>query len=258
MHKESLRVIKVGGKVVETPELLDSLIRSFATLEGAKVLVHGGGRTATAMATRLGIPTEMVGGRRITDAEMLRVVTMVYGGLVNKGVVASLQAAGVDALGLTGADMDIIRAHRRPPVDGVDFGFVGDIDRVDAAALTTLIETGVTPVIAPLTHDGAGHLLNTNADTIASTVAQALSVNYDVTLTYCFEHAGVLTDPNDEESVIPLITADNYHALKEEEVITGGMIPKIDNALAAVAAGVKRVIITRADALDEGCGTTIA
>lgn len=255
--KQSLQLIKVGGKVVETPDLLDDLLRGFSALKGPKVLVHGGGRTATDLAAQLNIPTRMVEGRRITDEETLRVVTMVYGGLVNKGVVAALQAAGINALGLTGADMDLIRSHRRPPRDGIDYGFVGDVDRVDGDRLATLIEGGLTPVIAPLTHDGKGHLLNTNADTIAAEVAKALAKHYDVTLTYCFEHAGVLTDPTDEESLIPLITPRTFHALKAQEIITGGMIPKIENALAAVKAGVSRVVITRADALGDGLGTCI-
>ena len=189
--KEKLTVVKVGGKIVEEPSALARLLTDFSALPGLKVLVHGGGRTATDMAARLGIATQMVGGRRVTDAETLRVVTMVYAGLVNKNVVAGLQAHGVNALGLTGADMDVIRSHRR--VSGeVDYGFVGDVDRVDADMLAMLLGAGVVPVMAPLTHDGCGSLLNTNADTIAGETAKALAMRFDVTLVYCFEHAGVL------------------------------------------------------------------
>ena len=256
--KQKVTVIKVGGKIVETPESLNILLHQFAALPGKKVLVHGGGRTATDMAARLGIETHMVEGRRVTDAEMLRVVTMVYGGLVNKGVVAQLQALGMNALGLTGADMNVIRSHRRLERNGVDYGFVGDVDQVDAAKLALLLDSGVIPVMAPLTHDGSGHLLNTNADTIASEVAKALAAEgLEVTLMYCFEHAGVLTDPDDEESVIPLITRADFARLKAEGVLTGGMVPKVENALSAVDQGVRKVIITRADAIDGYCGTTI-
>lgn len=253
-----LTIVKVGGKIVEQPELLDTLLREFAALDGPKILVHGGGRTATDTAARLGISTRMIDGRRVTDADMLRVVTMVYGGLVNKNVVACLQASGVNALGLTGADMDIIRSHRRPPLtDGTDYGFVGDIDQVNAPRLTQLLQAAVTPVIAPLTHNGKGSLLNTNADTIAASVARAMAPHYRVTLTYCFEHAGVLANPSDEESVIPLITPTTYRELKEREIVTGGMLPKIENALSAIQAGVARVVITSPDALSENCGTSI-
>ena len=250
-------IVKVGGKIVETPETLQALLRQFSALKGLKILVHGGGRTATDVAAQLNIPTQMVDGRRITDAEMLRVVTMVYGGLVNKQVVAQLQACGVNALGLTGADMDVIRSHRRQPVGGVDFGFVGDVDRVDADRLSQLLDSGITPVVAPLTHNGQGSLLNTNADTMAAEVAKALAERYDVTLVYCFEHAGVLAEADLEDSVIPRITRADFERLKAEGVVSGGMLPKLENCLAAVDAGVKRVVITRADALEEGRGTSI-
>ena len=250
-------IVKVGGKIVETPETLQALLRQFSALKGLKILVHGGGRTATEVAAQLNIPTQMVDGRRITDAEMLRVVTMVYGGLVNKQVVAQLQACGVNALGLTGADMDVIRSHRRQPVGGVDFGFVGDVDRVDADRLSQLLDSGITPVVAPLTHNGQGSLLNTNADTMAAEVAKALAERYDVTLVYCFEHAGVLAEADLEDSVIPRITRADFERLKAEGVVSGGMLPKLENCLAAVDAGVKRVVITRADALEEGRGTSI-
>lgn len=247
---DKLTVVKVGGKIVENEASLQQLLDGFATLDGPKVLVHGGGRTATDLATRMGIETQMVDGRRITDADMLSIVTMVYGGLVNKHVVAALQSRGIQALGLTGADMDVIRSHRRAP-NPIDFGFVGDVDRVNADALCSLIGKGITPVMAPLTHDGQGQLLNTNADTIAGETAKALASHYEVTLIYCFEHAGVLRTPKDENSVISHINAASFEALVTDGTISGGMIPKIQNSLQAVAAGVKRVIITRADLLTQ-------
>lgn len=255
--KQSLTIVKVGGAVVEDEAQLESLLAGFGSISGRRVLVHGGGRRATQVASRLGIESRMVGGRRITDEAMLEVVTMVYGGLVNKNIVARLQAAGINALGLTGADMDCIRSHRRPLKDGVDFGFVGDVDRADATALSTLIESGVTPVMAPLTHDGHGTLLNTNADTIAATVATALAAVYDVTLIYSFEKAGVLANPDDDSSVIPTITRADFDRLVAAGTVAGGMIPKIENALAAVDAGVSRVIITKATAIDGRSGTVI-
>ena len=264
--KETLNIIKVGGGVVEDAASLASLLNQFAEMEGRKVLVHGGGRLATSMAASLGIESQMVGGRRITDAKMLEVVTMVYGGFVNKNIVAGLQAKGVKAVGLTGVDGDVIRSHKRPPKlvkmdDGteqmVDFGFVGDVDKVDAQLLVSLIESGIVPVVAPLTHDGEGHILNTNADTIASSVAQALAEHYEVTLTFCFEKAGVLRDANDDNSVIPLIDEQEASKLIAEGVIAGGMIPKIENAFDAIRKGVRQVVITHSDNIDGSRGTTI-
>jgi len=259
--KEKITVVKVGGAVVEDEQQLALLLKDFAAIEGRKVLVHGGGRKATKMAERLGIETKMVGGRRITDGDMLEVVTMVYGGLVNKNLVARLQANGVNAIGLTGADGDVIRSHKRPPVtvDGnsVDFGFVGDVDRADGDMLSRLVEAGITPVMAPLTHDGDGHILNTNADTIASETAKALADQYDVTLIFSFEKKGVLANPDDDDSVIPVITRTSFDAYKADGTISGGMLPKIENALSAVDAGVNRVIITLATAIDGQHGTVI-
>lgn len=252
----SLTLIKVGGKIVEEASSLQRLLTDFATISGHKLLVHGGGRSATRIAEQLGIESRMVDGRRITDAETLRVVTMVYGGLVNKNIVAGLQARGVNALGLTGADMDVIRSVKRPVKD-IDYGYVGDVERVDARLLGDLIARGVVPVMAPLTHDGAGNLLNTNADTIASETARALAARFDVTLVYCFEKKGVLRDPDDEDSVIPSLNRRSFEALTADGTIAGGMIPKIENALAAIEAGVKRVIITRAAAIDGRSGTLI-
>lgn len=254
--KHPLTVIKVGGAVVENDGSLDSLLRGFAAVEGRKVLVHGGGRRATAVAASLGIESRMVGGRRVTDGDMLDVVTMVYGGLVNKNVVARLQALGVDALGLTGADMDVIRSHKRPVKD-VDYGFVGDVERVDGAKLARLIEAGVTPVMAPLTHDGRGRMLNTNADTIAAETAKALAADYDVTLVYCFEKPGVLADPDDDSSLIPVITRQDFARLAADGTVAGGMLPKLENAFAAISAGVARVNITCAAVIDGRHGTMV-
>jgi len=254
--KEKLTVVKVGGAVVEDEAQLARLLGDFSAIKGRKVLVHGGGRRATAVAKALGVETKMVNGRRITDGAMLEVVTMVYGGLVNKNIVARLQACGVNALGLTGADIDVIRSRKRPVKD-VDYGFVGDVERVDGDKLRTLIEAGIVPVMAPLTHDGQGTMLNTNADTIASETAKSLAKYYDVTLIYCFEKRGVLLNPDDEDSVIPTITRQDFECYVADGIVAGGMLPKIENALAAVDAGVSRVNITLATAIDGKHGTLI-
>lgn len=255
--KEHLTIIKVGGKIVENSESLNSLLKDFAAVEGKKLLVHGGGRSATQMAARLGVETKMVDGRRITDEAMLEVVTMVYGGLVNKRIVAGLQALGIDAVGLTGADMNIVLSDKRK-VSAVDYGWVGDVKRVNAEAVATLIESGCCPVVAPLTHDGCGHMLNTNADTMAGEMAKAMAAHYDVTLMFCFEKPGVLTDENDDSSLIPTITPAVLDDLKRRGVVSGGMIPKLDNAIACVSAGVESVVITQADRIaDPYAGTKI-
>lgn len=263
---ERLNVIKVGGAVVEDATSLADLLGQFAALPGHKVLVHGGGRSATKMATELGIESRMVQGRRITDDAMLRIVQMVYGGLVNKNIVAALQARGVNAIGLTGADMNVLHAHKRPLKtvtfeDGhqeqVDFGWVGDVDAADGSILSALVSQGAVPVMAPLTHDGEGHILNTNADTIAAETAKALAPYYDVTLTYCFEKAGVLRDADDDNSVIPEITAESFAQLKAEGIVNGGMIPKLENALQSISHGVSKVIITHVTNLDGSRGTKI-
>ena len=253
---EKLTVIKVGGKIVEEEATLNRLLDDFATIEGHKVLVHGGGRSATKIAAQLGIESKMVNGRRITDSETLKVVTMVYGGLVNKNVVAGLQARGVNALGLTGADMNVMRSVKRP-VKEVDYGFVGDVEKVDASLLSDLIYKGVVPVMAPLTHDGKGHMLNTNADTIAGETAKALAALFDVTLVFCFEKKGVLRDENDDDSVIPLITPAEFKQYVADGIIQGGMIPKLENSFAAIDAGVSEVIITLASAISGEEGTRI-
>lgn len=268
---DKINVIKVGGAVVEDEASLQELIHQFATIPGYKVLVHGGGRSATRIASQLGIESRMVGGRRITGEDMLQVVTMVYGGLVNKRIVASLQACGVNAVGLTGADMDIIRSHRREPKlvtldngtqEMVDFGFVGDVDRADGHRLASLISRqdglqAVVPVVAPLTHDGKGNILNTNADTMASTVAKALTSEFDVTLTFCFEKPGVLADADDDDSVIQTINTASYARLKAEGIVSGGMIPKLDGAFDSISSGVKRVVITHFSDIQAVQGTVI-
>lgn len=253
---EKLTLVKVGGKIVEEEETLRALLHDFSQIEGFKVLVHGGGRSATRVAAQLGIESKMVNGRRITDAETLKVVTMVYGGLVNKNIVAGLQALGVNALGLTGADMNLMRSDKRPVAE-VDYGFVGDVKEVNADLLASLIRQGIVPVLAPLTHDKEGHLLNTNADTIAGEAAKALAWHFDVTLMFCFEKKGVLRNENDEESVIPEIDRVTFQSLVKEGVIQGGMIPKLENAYQAIDAGVKEVIITQASEIHKGSGTRV-
>ena len=264
---EALLIIKVGGAVVEDERQLAQLLNDFRDIEGRKILVHGGGRRATAVAAQLGIETKMIDGRRITDAPMLDVVTMVYGGLVNKTLVARLQALGIDAIGLTGADANAIKSHRRPPISlptgegqsgALDYGFVGDVDAVAGSKIAHFIEAGITPVMAPLTHDGQGQMLNTNADTIASEVAKAMAAEgYDVTLVYCFEKPGVLRQADDDSSVIPIITADSFRELTADGTISGGMLPKLQNAFAAIRAGVSQVIITHATDLRGEKGTKI-
>lgn len=254
--KERITIIKVGGKIVEEEASLAALLDRFAAIEGRKVLIHGGGRSATRIAERLGIESKMVDGRRITDEETLKVVTMVYGGLVNKNIVAGLQARGVNALGLTGADCNIIKAHKRP-VKTIDYGFVGDVDNANGDMLSRLIEQGITPIVAPLTHDGNGTILNTNADTMAAETAKALAKIYDTTLIYCFELPGVMRDPGDAGSLIATITTESYKTLLADGIISGGMMPKMDNAFNAIGNGVAKVIITKADAIDGTQGTHI-
>lgn len=251
-----LTLVKVGGKIVEEPATLQQLLADFSKIEGNKVLVHGGGRSATAIAAKLGIESQMVNGRRVTDEETLKVVTMVYGGLVNKQIVAGLQAMGVNALGLTGADLNYMRSDKRP-VKEVDYGFVGDVKEVNADILADLIARGVVPVLAPLTHDAKGNMLNTNADTIAGEAAKALATHFEVTLMYCFEKKGVLLSETDDDSVIDVITPQLFEKYVNEGIISGGMIPKLENAFEAINAGVKQVVITRADFIHTDAGTKI-
>lgn len=254
--KEKLTIIKVGGKIVEEADTLGRLLDDFSALEGYKLLVHGGGRSATRIAAQLGIESKMVNGRRVTDTETLKVVTMVYGGLVNKNIVAGLQGKGVNAIGLTGADMNVIRSVKRPVKD-IDYGFVGDVEKVDAEALAALIRRSVVPVMAPLTHDGQGHILNTNADTIAGETAKALSGFFDVTLIFCFEKKGVLSNENDDNSVIPVLTPELFKEYVSEGIIKEGMIPKLENSFSALDAGVAQVVITSASDIRQKTGTVI-
>lgn len=242
-----LYIIKVGGNVIDHEENLNRFLSDLAALKENFILVHGGGKVATDISSGLGIEAKMVDGRRITDAETLKIVTMVYGGLINKKIVSRLQAAGKNAIGLTGADGNIILADKRPVKNGIDYGYVGDVKRVNSEVLGKLIEAGMSPVLAPLTHDGRGNILNTNADTIASTVAVGMTDQFEVHLVYCFELKGVLKDINDKESVISDISQNHYNNLKEEGIIAKGMIPKMDNSFDAINSGVNSVIICHAD-----------
>lgn len=245
-----IQVIKIGGGILENEVSRQMFLQQFATVEGPKVLVHGGGRLATTMAERLGVAQQMIDGRRVTDKETLDIVTMVYGGLVNKQLVASLQNMGINAIGLTGADGGWMKAVKRPVKNGIDYGFVGDITEVRGDVLRMLLDEGMTPVIAPITFCQEGVLLNTNADTIASETA--ISLAPDVQLTFCFEKAGVLRDADDESLLIPSITPESYTQLKADGIVSGGMIPKIDNAFAAIEHGVQSVRITHASNLQGG------
>ena len=244
---EKISIIKIGGNIIDNEVNLASFLSAYAAVEGKKILIHGGGKLATKMATDLDIPQQMVDGRRITDAATLKIVTMVYAGYINKNIVAALQSKNVNALGLCGADANIIRAHKRINAT-TDYGFVGDIDAVDTEKITAFLQAGLSLVVAPITHDGAGQLLNTNADTMAQAIATALSSKYEVSLVYSFERKGVLSSIADANSVIPIINPQNYAALKESGQVNEGMIPKLDNAFEALHKGVSRVII--GDALD--------
>ena len=250
--RESLHIIKIGGNVIDNSENLYHFLRDFTALDGFKILVHGGGKVATQLSETLGIEPKLVDGRRITDIETLRVVTMVYGGLINKNIVAQLQRFGNNAVGLTGADGNFIRTKKRP-VKAIDYGFVGDIDEksIDPKNIAALMGAGFTPVFCALTHDGEGQLLNTNADTIASALAVALSKLYETTLVYCFEKKGVLQDIDDEDSLIRDIDPARYEELKKQQIIHSGMLPKLDNAFTAINCGVKAVIIGRSDDLGQ-------
>ena len=248
---QELNIIKIGGNILDNPIQLHRFLGDFASVSGAKILVHGGGKIASSIGQRLGITPKMVEGRRITDAETLELVTMVYGGLINKQVVAQLQALGCNAIGMTGADGNAIYAQKRP-VREVDYGFAGDVagpKNISTATIQGLLSLDLTPVFAPLTHDGDGSMLNTNADTIASVLATALAPHYDVKLFYCFEKKGVLRDAGDDNSVIPEINKTLYQELKDTGVVSLGMIPKLDNAFAALEEGVRAVQIGDAAAV---------
>jgi len=259
--KESLTIIKVGGNIIDNDVKLQQLLTAFANIKGSKILVHGGGKLATQMANDMNIPQQMIDGRRITDEPTLKIVTMVYAGWINKNIVATLNALNNPAIGITGADGCSILAHKRIHPQ-IDYGFVGDIDKVDTGFFSHLLHQNQTIVVAPITQDQNGQLLNTNADTIAQEIAKALSSIFEVSLIYSFEKKGVLRDVNDENSVINKLDLSTYQSLKNENLIFAGMIPKLDNAFAAIGAGVKRVIIgdgTSLEALIEGTtGTTIA
>ena len=254
MIREGLNIIKVGGAIVEDEESLKDLLMSFSGLRGKKILVHGGGKIATEIAARLGIETQMIDGRRITSAEMLKVVTMVYGGLVNKDIVARLQALGENAIGLTGADMNLIMSVKRP-VDLVNFGYVGDVKYVNTRSLKSILEAGAVPVLAPLTHDKEGTMLNTNADTIASSVARALAGEYSVTLTFCSSTPGVLRNLDDPTTLVKTISKADFDSMVSDGTISEGMIPKLQNAFEAINDGVSKVVITSPS--DLSGGTTI-
>ena len=257
---ETLYVIKIGGNIIDDDALLSVFLKKFAGLKSKKILVHGGGKLATRLAEKLGIPQQILDGRRITDAETLKIVTMVYAGYINKNIVAELQSLQCNAIGISGADGNSILAHKRE-IAGIDYGFAGDIDQVNAGWFRQLLEYGLSPVVASITHDGKNQLLNTNADTIAQEIAKAMSSSYSVNLVYGFEKSGVLRDVEDENSVIPVLEAEYFHELKESKKIFAGMIPKLDNAFAAIRQGVNQVIIGKGEELEQliagETGTTI-
>lgn len=253
---DRITVVKIGGNVIDDSEALRRFIGDFVRLPGPKILVHGGGKIASRLAERLELKVRLVDGRRITDKGMLDVVTMVYAGLINKQIVAGLQAAGCNALGLTGADGNAVTARRRSP-EPVDFGFVGDIEAVDTRLLAGLLEAGITPVFPAIMHDGQGTLLNCNADSVASSIACALAGTAPTELVFCFEKCGVLHNPEDDSSVIGEITAGTFEALKAAGIVSRGMLPKIENALQAVAKGVESVTVKHSDNLLNRTGTVI-
>ncbi len=261
---QKLTIVKIGGNVIDNSENLHHFLGDFTRLEGPKILIHGGGKMATETSASLGIEAKMIDGRRVTDIATLRVVTMVYAGLINKNIVAQLQAKGANAIGLTGADGNIIKAKKRPiikvaPKEGelegteIDYGFVGDLDEssVSVSSLTNLLQAGFVPVFCAITHDGETQLLNTNADTIASAVAVAMSSVYETHLVYCFEKKGVLRDVNDETTVVREIRSTDFEHLKADGTVAGGMIPKLHNAFEAINKGVASVYIGKADELTE-------
>jgi acetylglutamate kinase len=258
---ESIYIVKIGGNIIDDEILLKTFLEKFSAIHSKKILVHGGGKLATRLAEKLGINQQMVEGRRITDAETLKIVTMVYAGYINKNIVATLQSLQCNALGISGADGNSILSHKRQKA-GIDYGFAGDIDRVNTAWFVQLLLNGHTVVVSPITHDGKGQLLNTNADTIAQEIAKSLSSYFDVTLIYSFEKSGVLKDVDNENSIIEKLHLGYYRELKETEKIFAGMIPKLDNAFKAIESGVNKVIIGKGQDLDQlitgNAGTTIS
>jgi acetylglutamate kinase len=252
---KKLSVIKIGGNVIDNSEKLHQFLLDFTALPGDKILIHGGGKIATELGASLGVEAKMVEGRRITDIETLRIVTMVYAGLINKNMVAQLQAKGCNAIGLTGADGNVIKAVKRPVKD-IDYGYVGDLDAasVSAETLSSLLNAGLVPILCAITHDGDTQLLNTNADTIASAVAVAMSSFYETSLVYCFEKRGVMRDIDDDNSLVTEIRMEQFDTLKNEGVVSGGMIPKLHNAFEAIKSGVSAVYIGKADELPQISG----
>ena len=242
MIKESLHIIKIGGNIINDKKVLSSFLSDFSQIKGFKILVHGGGNKATEIANDMGLKPKMIGGRRITDVSNLEVVTMVYAGLLNKNITAQLQLHYCNAIGLSGADANCIKAHKRIVKD-IDYGFAGDVDKVNSEAIKLFLENEITPVFCAITHDKKGQLLNTNADTIASEIAKALSADYEVELVYCFEKNGVMKDVNIENSVIEHINKERYEDLKQKNIIAEGMLPKLENCFEALKNGVKKVII---------------
>lgn len=247
---EKLYIIKIGGNIIDDESRLSSFLNEFASIQGKKILIHGGGKLATQLSSELGIEQKMVDGRRITDKDTLRIVTMVYAGYINKNIVARLQSFGCNAIGLSGADGNLVQAHKREK-GIIDYGFAGDIDSVNVPLIAHLLELGICIIIAPITHDRKGQLLNTNADTMAQEIAKSLSSDYEVNLIYSFEKSGVLLDANNDDSTIPLLQPAYYAQLKKEEKIFAGMIPKLDNAFAALDSGVKQVTIGNAEQLQQ-------
>ena len=243
-------IVKIGGNIIDDEQKLSAFLKDFASLNEKKILVHGGGKLATKLAEQMNIPQQMIDGRRITDAETLKIVTMVYAGYINKNIVAQLQSHGCNAVGLTGADGNIIQAHKRNHPT-IDYGFAGDVDSVNTTFLANLLNQNTTIVVAPITHNKQGQLLNTNADTIAQEIAKGLSGAFDVNLIYSFEKNGVLMNAEDEGSLINSINPSSYKNLKEKKIIFAGMIPKLDNAFAALQSGVKKVIIGKAEHLQK-------
>jgi len=259
---DKLYIIKIGGNIIDDEKKLSLFLEDFASIKERKILVHGGGKTATAFADKLGVQQEMIDGRRITNSETLKIVTMVYAGFINKNIIAKLQATNCNAIGISGADGNAVLAHKRKHVNqNIDYGFAGDIDEVNIGFLTALLDLDITPVVCPITHDKWGQLLNTNADTMANEIAKSLSHTYHVELVYIFEKAGVLLDMDDEESLIKKLNRNEYKDLKEKKQIFAGMIPKLDNAFAAIDAGVETVRIGKAEQIQKllkgGSGTTI-
>ena len=257
-NKEKLSIVKIGGNIVDNQDALETFLADFHQLKGRKLLVHGGGVMASKMASELGIETKMIQGRRVTDAETLKIVTMVYAGWINKNIVASLQKIGCNAIGLSGADAGAIPALRRSPLP-IDYGFVGDPnpEKVNKVFISQLVETNITPVFCAITHDGNGSLLNTNADTVAYSLATALSEKFDATLYYCFEKEGVLKDVNNPESMIHSMNREESEVYKQEGIIADGMIPKLENSFRAIENGVKEVIIMHAKNLLSDKGTVL-